>query len=73
MASEGFRRSAEPAFAPNKPLAAKPVPAAVKPRQRMPLRANRRRLSYDLRLRLWLFALAVPTIAATSLLVWRLS
>ncbi len=45
-------------------------PAAVQ-RKRLPLKADRRRLSYDLRLRLWLFALSVPLVAVTSLLVWR--
>lgn len=39
------------------------------PRKRVPLRANRRRLSYDLRLRLWLVGAAVPTIVCACWVV----
>ncbi len=71
MVFEEPRRVMEPPFAAGSQPVVKPSAEATKQRRRVPLKANRRRLSYDLRLRLWLFALSVPPIAVMSFLVWH--
>ena len=48
--------------------AAQPVPRMI--RKRLPLKRNRRRLRYDLRLRFWLFGLALPTAVLAGWLTW---
>ncbi len=42
-------------------------------RKRLPLGANRRRLSFDLRLRLVLFVLALPSLCCAAWLAWQQS
>ncbi len=49
-----------------------PAPIAARPK-RLPLARNRRRLSYDLRLRLWMALLGLPAVACLSLLAWQMS
>ncbi len=61
---------AKPGFVPGVPLPGKATPATKARRQRVPLKSNRRRLSYDLRLRLWMFVLSLPTIAGTAFILW---
>jgi two-component system nitrogen regulation sensor histidine kinase NtrY len=43
------------------------------PRTRLTLGATRRRLKYEQRIRIWLAILALPTIASTTTLAWKLS
>ncbi len=50
------------------PTAAQPVPRMI--RKRLPLKRNRRRLRYDLRLRFWLFGLTLPTAVLAGWLTW---
>lgn len=48
-------------------------PAHRQRRRRVPLGASRRRLSYDLRLRFWLCALAVPLLVCAGMGAWLAS
>jgi len=43
------------------------------PRQRLSLGPTRRRLKYEQRIRIWLTALALPTVFCTALLAWKYS
>ncbi len=73
----GFeRRSTGNALEPSFVLKSSPSAPAQGPRasrKRLPLGSSRRRLSYDLRLRLWLWLLASLLIAAATLLAWQSS
>ena len=48
-------------------MASRPSP----PRTRLALGATRRRLKYEQRIRIWLAALALPTVVSTAVLVWE--
>jgi two-component system nitrogen regulation sensor histidine kinase NtrY len=50
-------------------MASRPSP----PRQRLSLGPTRRRLKYEQRIRIWLTALALPTVLCTALLAWKYS
>jgi two-component system, NtrC family, nitrogen regulation sensor histidine kinase NtrY len=50
-------------------MASRPSP----PRQRLSLGPTRRRLKYEQRIRIWLTALALPTVLCAALLAWKYS